>query len=376
MTELEHEPEPLPQQSYVARLARELSLTRTAVHVLASCGVSTPEELLALARAFPALSHFVDLPLVTARVVGSLARHSIAAQPRTPRKVARSAFGAAYPRRTASAGATKRTRPPPGAPGWRVPIPRAAPQSLVPKTLPDVLLDEPRWSVRNQGDRGTCVVQAVCAKLEWSKKGAEPLSPQFLFWAVKNRGHDPFPDEDGTLLKFAAKALAADGVCRESSHPYSTREIMGDPGHRVAPPKKIAVAEAARRAVRIRGATGRAAAIVRKLIQGQPVAVSLPVFVASDQGVSNWDTDAAWDYGAVLDPPPSLAAANEGHAVALVGFRRDPQKPGGGVFILRNSWGEDWGASLPDTRHAGPRPGYGTVSVAYVEKYAWEVYSL
>ncbi len=372
MSEFEVEPGPQPRHSYVAGLARELSLQPGAVAVLEACGVSTPNELVALARAFPALSHFVDVPLITARTMRSL-EHRSGLQERSVRRVVPSAFGANYPHASA---ARKRSRPAPGAPGWRVPMPpRHAARSIIPASLPDVLLDDARWKVRDQGNRGTCVAHAACGKLDWASKGTEQMSPQFLFWAVKNRGHDTSPNDDGTLLKFAAKALASDGVCLEQTHPYSMQELAGDPGHRASPPSPAALAEAGSRTWKATAMRGPAVAIVRSLLAGKVVAVSLPVFVESSSGVSNWETEVAWDYGTVLDAPPTLAAADVGHAVALVGFRRDPQKPGGGVFILRNSWGEDWGARLPDAVHAAPRAGYGSVSVLYVENYAWEIYS-
>lgn len=49
----------------------------------------------------------------------------------------------------------------------------------------------------------------------------------------------------------------------------------------------------------------------------------------------------------------------DGHAVALVGYRRDSQFSGNGYFIFRNSWGENWGDH-----------GYGYMPFEYVLRYA------
>ena len=54
---------------------------------------------------------------------------------------------------------------------------------------------------------------------------------------------------------------------------------------------------------------------------------------------------------------------DDGHAVALVGYGRGSQFPGGGYFIFRNSWGENWGDH-----------GYGYMPFEYVLKYANDLF--
>ncbi|MGA2785788.1 MAG: C1 family peptidase, partial [Candidatus Bathyarchaeia archaeon] len=53
----------------------------------------------------------------------------------------------------------------------------------------------------------------------------------------------------------------------------------------------------------------------------------------------------------------------DGHAVALVGYRSDSQFPGNGYFIYRNSWGETWGDH-----------GYGYMPFEYILKYANDLF--
>ena len=59
-----------------------------------------------------------------------------------------------------------------------------------------------------------------------------------------------------------------------------------------------------------------------------------------------------------------------GHAVCLVGYQDSTSSPGGGYFILRNSWGTAWGSQCPY------RPGYGTIPYQYIAQYNWEAYTL
>ena len=56
-----------------------------------------------------------------------------------------------------------------------------------------------------------------------------------------------------------------------------------------------------------------------------------------------------------------MNAFKGGHEVLLVGYEDDPREKGGGRFIVRNSWGAEWGDG-----------GYGAVSYAYVECFCNE----
>jgi hypothetical protein len=55
-----------------------------------------------------------------------------------------------------------------------------------------------------------------------------------------------------------------------------------------------------------------------------------------------------------------------GHAVCLIGYQDNAQYPGGGYFIVRNSWGLDWASQSPYG------PGYGTIPYQYIASENWE----
>jgi len=56
-------------------------------------------------------------------------------------------------------------------------------------------------------------------------------------------------------------------------------------------------------------------------------------------------------------PPPEKVF--DGHSIMFTGYTNDAQRPGGGVFLFRNSDGPTWG-----------KDGYGVMSFAYAERYA------
>jgi C1A family cysteine protease len=55
--------------------------------------------------------------------------------------------------------------------------------------------------------------------------------------------------------------------------------------------------------------------------------------------------------------------------MALVGYQDDTNAPGGGYFLLRNSWGTDWA----NQSYYGA--GYGVIPYAYIQKYCWEAFA-
>ena len=62
-------------------------------------------------------------------------------------------------------------------------------------------------------------------------------------------------------------------------------------------------------------------------------------------------------------------AAEGGHAVILVGYQDSTSSPGGGFFIVRNSWGTGWAYASPYG------PGYGTIPYQYIANEASEAFT-
>lgn len=239
------------------------------------------------------------------------------------------------------------------------------------------------WLVRDQGQRGTCVAFASTACAEKQAGCDLDLSEQYLYWAIKDRIGDFWPHQDGTLLEFARRALAQEGLCEEHLWPYTATfdpTNIAQGGH--GSPTMSAQANASKRTISAhrfhQGTPGGNAALLLSWLRTrpQPVAISVPVF--SDPTVptsDNWTSVLGWDFGRVLDPPPT-AIASSGHAVCVTGFVPDHREFLGGWFVFRNSWSDQWGSRLPDPAYAGPEAGYGQLSASYVDQYLWEMLQL
>lgn len=105
------------------------------------------------------------------------------------------------------------------------------------------------------------------------------------------------------------------------------------------------------------------------LSQGKPLVIGMPTFVTSATADFGQESDdSPWNMlnrnsleTAKIDYKPNGNITSDGnHAVLLVGYRDQVGAPGGGYFIVRNSWGTDWGYQ-----------GYALISYDYIQKYAF-----
>lgn len=229
-------------------------------------------------------------------------------------------------------------------------------------TLPsEVDLHEQMPPVRNQGDRGTCVAHATAAVREYlmgDSSTASNLSEQFIYWACKAR--DGYAGE-GTWIKTAMTVLQELGVCAESVWQYNPYVIANNEGQ--GPPPATAVDEAKANCIlSFNELNARWVDSLREtLANGVPIAFSVYVFGSCRRPYTYRGGD--------LRLPFSDEENLGGHAMCMVGYVDDEEVPGGGYFIVRNSWGEAFGYD------GEVAPGYCRLPYAYVRNHGIEAFA-
>jgi hypothetical protein len=217
-------------------------------------------------------------------------------------------------------------------------------------------------AVRQQGKRGACQVFAMVGTMEFllARQGrAADLSEQFLMWAAN--AANGLDLTEGFNPDFLVAGLRRYGICEEPLMPYVPRNRpLGTPT-----------------ASALRNARNRSGfdvhwiqhwtapigfpehvleAIVARLDRGSPVTVTFcwPVGLTDPEVVDadNFLIDRAID-----------GRDKSGHGVVLVGYQRSRAVPGGGYFILRNSWG----IRFADEGHA-------RITFAMARKYGVDAY--
>lgn len=240
-----------------------------------------------------------------------------------------------------------------------VPAPKLA-FALVPFSItlpPKVDLRAQMPPIRNQQNRGTCVAFATLAVLEHKLLAAEDMSEQFQYCMCKQADGDPGP---GTYLAYSFPSLTTNGCCREATWPYVPNDDPGNEGQGPAPASAVAEAASFIQPSTRQLPPTSVQAIKVELAAGRCVAFSIPVF-------DSWYLNqAVIDTGDLIMPLSSEPVVG-GHAMCFVGYEdsTEPGNPGGGRFLLRNSWGTGWGAQ-----------GYGTIPYSYIAQYGKEAFTI
>jgi hypothetical protein len=268
----------------------------------------------------------------------------------------------------------------------------------------------PDWTVRFQGERGTCVPEAAAACAEYelfrNRLPVVELSAQFIHYKIKEMQlrHNVYSDRD--WLYEAASVLTRDGVSTNADRPYDPSLPADLIGPRPSPDATLKAKELRFNATVLDfvRADGNAREdwsgngppekkrspvdwIVGQLHEGTSVAMTIPVqnMPPGSDGPDNWTTRVARMVGVVADPrvpwcpAPKHFPPAEGHAVCILGCVPDGNsRPR--WFIFRNSWGLDWASEVPSAQPFAikelPGRGYGAISARYVDKFCSELMTL
>ena len=215
--------------------------------------------------------------------------------------------------------------------------------------------------IRNQGPRGTCVSFTLTALNEYIKRRRgilRNLSEQHLYYETKLI--DGAPGGCGTWQAKAVLPLASRGQCREIVWPYNNALPCNNHGALPAAARPDGLNN---RLVTLAVPTRSVLAYKTHMSKQRPIGLSIPVY-------NSWYQSAATRQTGRITMRIGNEPSIGGHAVLLVGYVNTATSPGGGYFIVRNSWGT---ASFGSANPFGA--GYGTIPFQYITNDAWEAYT-
>jgi len=209
-------------------------------------------------------------------------------------------------------------------------------------------------SVKDQGQLGSCVSFAVVALKEWQeqkehaqevKEGKKyernamyNLSESWVYWNAKKI--DPWPNEEGTSIRYAMKVLQKIGVPTEQGWPYHDVDF-GDP-------KRWATLVARWSLIKSYWSISSITELKTALTKS-PVPIGIgcfeEMFYVSSNGFVPYPRNPSNCYG--------------GHAICVVGYD-DSRK----IVKFKNSWSTGWGEQ-----------GYGYISYDYIRDFMWDAWT-
>jgi C1A family cysteine protease len=246
--------------------------------------------------------------------------------------------------------------------GWSPDLPDARDHLY---TAPHLALASapPRMDLRNgllpdvydQGPIGSCTANAIAAAFQFDlrKENLADFLPSRLFIYYNERAMEGDTGFDsGAQLRDGIKSIANLGVCPENEWPYDATpaESEGGPFPPGARDGEKPGAECYQDALNSR-ATSYARLNHRDLDQLRGCLASGYPFVFGFTAYENLESAEVRQTGDIPMPGPEDRAIG-GHAVLAVGYD-DTRK----AFLIRNSWGTDWG-----------QKGYGTMPYAYLQE--------
>ncbi|MBK5202095.1 MAG: C1 family peptidase [Prolixibacteraceae bacterium] len=182
--------------------------------------------------------------------------------------------------------------------------------AIYPKVaLPEIVDYRPvMFPIRDQGSQGSCAAMSGAAMKEWQEhidvNMNDYMSPQFIY---NNRENI---NEEGMYMRDLMEVLKEKGDCTESVFPYGTKGL----------PSIEVLMNASLYKISNYGSIDTINDLKTSLFSNGPCVIAIPVY--------NY-TERMWfkNKGEYL---------LGGHALCVVGYNKEG-------FIIRNSWGADWG---------------------------------
>lgn len=206
-------------------------------------------------------------------------------------------------------------------------------------------------------------VQVAQIRLTTDTNGAGSSAAKAFIGAFARQLGEYFNSHSGSQIGRCFEAIREYGTCRYSLWPYANVQTDEDVSGAALPPGS------AEDALKHRVQTGlyllrspNNVEEIRGILSGangrrpMPVCVGLPLFEGCDG--DRFAFPEVHEENGLFFSDNALKAV---HEMLIVGYEDNRTAPGGGWFVVRNSWGSDWGED-----------GYGRVSYAYVECFCTE----
>jgi C1A family cysteine protease len=219
--------------------------------------------------------------------------------------------------------------------GWVPDLPDArdhlysAPIARIGPLPPSVDLRTKCPPVYDQGQLGSCTANAIGGAIQFDrlKQQLEPdfvPSRLFIYYNERVIENDVSAD-NGAQIRDGIKAVATVGACDEKLWPYDINKFAQKPPQAAysaaADTKAASYCRVARSLMQMKGC----------LASGYPFVLGFTVYEA-------FESDDMARTGILNLPDLSTEKPLGGHAVLAVGYDEPSQR-----FIVRNSWGSDWG---------------------------------
>ena len=183
--------------------------------------------------------------------------------------------------------------------------------------------------IEDQGDTNSCVANAVAGAYQyWIKKTTkqeQDISRLFVYYNARWRDGSQDKDE-GSVIQLAMEGLQKFGACFEKEWPFDPHLILKKPA------AEAYKDGAAFRVQDMAQVPLKLEAWKQALAEGKPIVFGCALFDSFDECSERG--------GVVPMPSPEdvARAKHSGHSMCAVGYN-DGEK----VFIVRNSWGTEWG---------------------------------
>lgn len=212
--------------------------------------------------------------------------------------------------------------------------------------------------IKDQGRLGSCVSFATAAAKEWSEfkelqkrisEGAKrweinrrtrwtDVSESWIYWNCKKI--DPWPNEEGTSIRYAMKILKDLGVPPERLMKYNDDQTPDEPSIIASKRAFLGKIDSYWRVSNLLE--------LKAALATQPLPIGVPVFeefFTPKDGVISYPANPDNIYG--------------GHAICVVGYDDKTE-----LVKFKNSWGISWGQS-----------GYGYLTYQYIQDFLWDAWT-